>query len=53
MAAARALDFSRPSIICTSLVGAKGLSGGYIYIVGCNNDHFPQVPQAITDEEVC
>jgi hypothetical protein len=42
-----------PSIICTSLVGAKGLSGGYVYIVGCNNGHFPQDPHAITDEEVC
>jgi len=43
----------KPSIICTSLVGAKGLSGGYVYIVGCNNGHFPQNPNAITDEEVC
>jgi superfamily I DNA/RNA helicase len=42
-----------PTIICTSLVGAKGLSGGYVYIVGCNDTHFPRNPNAITDEEVC
>ena len=42
-----------PSIICTSLVGAKGLSAGYVFIVGFNNGHFPQHPEAITDEEVC
>ena len=42
-----------PSIICTSLVGAKGLSGGYVYIVGCNDTHFPRDPNAVTDEEVC
>ena len=42
-----------PSIICTSLVGAKGLSGSYVYVVGCNDGHFPEDPNAITDEEVC
>ena len=42
-----------PTITCTSLVGAKGLSGGYVYIVGCNDTHFPRNPNAITDEEVC
>jgi hypothetical protein len=24
-----------------------------VYVVGCNDDHFPQDPNAITDEEVC
>lgn len=42
-----------PAIICTSLVGAKGMSGGYVYIVGCNDTHFPRNPNEITDEEVC
>lgn len=41
------------SIICTSLVGAKGLSGGHVYIVGLNNEHFPRNPCAITDSDVC
>ena len=42
-----------PSIICTSLVGAKGLSAGYVYVVGFNNQDFPGRPDAITDNEVC
>jgi superfamily I DNA/RNA helicase len=46
-------DDDEPTIICTSLVGAKGLSGGYVYIVGCNDTHFPRDADAITDEEVC
>lgn len=42
-----------PSIVCTTLVGAKGLSAGYVFIVGFNDGHFPQHPEAITDEDVC
>jgi superfamily I DNA/RNA helicase len=42
-----------PSIICTSLTGSKGLSAGYVFIVGFNNGHFPRDPAAITDQEVC
>jgi superfamily I DNA/RNA helicase len=42
-----------PTIVCTSLVGAKGLSAGYVYIVGFNNGHFPRDPRLITDDEVC
>lgn len=47
------VDKERPSIVCTSLVGAKGLSAGYVFIVGLNDDHFPRDPRNITDEEVC
>jgi superfamily I DNA/RNA helicase len=42
-----------PSIICTSLRGAKGLSASRVFIVGLNNGHFPRNPAAITDDEVC
>lgn len=42
-----------PTIVCTSLVGAKGLSAGYVFVVGFNDGHFPRDPHAITDEEVC
>lgn len=42
-----------PSIVCTSLVGAKGLSASYVFVVGFNNGHFPRDRAAITDEEVC
>ena len=41
------------NIVCTSLVGAKGLSGGHVFILGLNNEHFPRNPHAITDSEVC
>ncbi len=42
-----------PTIQFTSLVGSKGLSASYVFIVGFNNDFFPQSPTAITDDEVC
>jgi superfamily I DNA/RNA helicase len=42
-----------PTIFCTTLVGAKGLSAGHVFVVGCNDGHFPRDPNAITDDEVC
>jgi ATP-dependent DNA helicase UvrD/PcrA len=42
-----------PSIICTSLLGAKGLSAGYVFIVGFNDGVFPGDPDAISDDEIC
>jgi ATP-dependent DNA helicase UvrD/PcrA len=42
-----------PSIICTSLISSKGLSAGYVFIVGFNDGHLPRDPKAITDAEVC
>jgi len=42
-----------PSVICTSLLGSKGLSAGRVFIVGFNNGHFPRNHTAITDDEVC
>lgn len=42
-----------PTIVCTSLVGAKGLSAGYVFIVGVNNGHLPRDANDITDEEIC
>jgi hypothetical protein len=42
-----------PSIVCTSLLGAKGLSAGYVFIVGFNNGVFPKKPSAVTNDEVC
>jgi superfamily I DNA/RNA helicase len=40
-----------PSVICTSLLGAKGLSASRVFIVGFNDTHFPRNPAAITDDE--
>jgi ATP-dependent DNA helicase UvrD/PcrA len=42
-----------PSIVCTSLVGAKGLSASHVFVVGFNEEHFPRDGSNITDEEVC
>lgn len=42
----------KPSIICTTLVGAKGLSAGYVFVVGFNNQDFPRDPSGITDTEI-
>jgi superfamily I DNA/RNA helicase len=50
---AKTKDPTAPSIICTSLVGAKGLSAGYVFVVGFNNQDFPRDPAAITDQEIC
>jgi superfamily I DNA/RNA helicase len=42
-----------PSIVCTSLLGAKGLSAGYVFIVGFNDGIFPEDSNAVADDEVC
>lgn len=42
----------QPTITFTSLVGAKGLSAAYVFVVGCSNGHFPRhSPPA--DVEIC
>jgi superfamily I DNA/RNA helicase len=46
-------DEDVPTIQFTSLVGSKGLSASYVFIVGFNNGFFPRDPDAITDDEVC
>lgn len=47
------VDTTTPSVICTSLRGAKGLSANRVFIVGFNSGHFPRNPTAITNDEVC
>jgi hypothetical protein len=34
-------------------LGAKGLSAGYVFIVGFNDGAFPTDPNSVTDDEVC
>jgi len=46
-------DDDGPIIICTTLVGAKGLSAEHVFIVGMNNGVFPRDPGAVTDDEIC
>jgi superfamily I DNA/RNA helicase len=43
----------QPSVIITSLVGAKGLQAEHVFVVGMNEGHFPKINRAVTDEEVC
>ena len=46
-------DEEAPSIVCTSLVGAKGLSAEHVFIVGFVNEELPKHATAPTDDEVC
>jgi superfamily I DNA/RNA helicase len=47
-----AVTADQPSIVCTTLVGAKGLSASYVFIVGLMNDHLPRNRAAVTDDDV-
>jgi superfamily I DNA/RNA helicase len=42
-----------PTIVCTSQVGAKGLSAEHVFIVGMVNGDMPGDPGHVTDDEVC
>lgn len=44
---------TEPSIICTSLLGAKGLQAGHVFIVGFNDGGLPKNPSDISNDEVC
>ena len=47
-------DYSHePSVLVTSLMGAKGLQASHVFVLGMNNEHFPQNNQAPTEAEVC
>ena len=41
-----------PSIMFTSLLGAKGLSAAHVFVVGMCNGHFPR-DTTPTDDEIC
>lgn len=44
---------TEPTIVVTSLVGAKGLQAGHVFVLGFNEQHFPHSNSAPTDDEVC
>ncbi len=46
-------DTSKPSILVTSLLGAKGLQAEYVFVVGLNDNHFPRNNAHPTNDEVC
>jgi hypothetical protein len=52
VAAHRGAQPEEPTIICTSLIGAKGLSAGYVFFVGCLDD-YASTPSGVTDDDVC
>ena len=45
-------DPSLPHIVCTTLLGAKGLAAPHVFMVGMNNGHLPRNPRAVTDDEI-
>lgn len=45
-------DKTQPSILLTSFQGCKGISGGFVFIVGANNGVFPR-GNTISDVEIC
>jgi ATP-dependent DNA helicase UvrD/PcrA len=47
------LDGDGPSILCTSLVGTKGLSAEHVFITSFVNGQFPHDPANVDDTEIC
>jgi superfamily I DNA/RNA helicase len=47
------LGVAQPTILCTTLKGAKGLSAEHVFVVGLMNGHLPVDPRSPSDEEVC
>jgi superfamily I DNA/RNA helicase len=45
-------DPAQPSILCTTLKGAKGLSAQHVFVVGLMNGHFPVDHASPSDEEI-
>jgi superfamily I DNA/RNA helicase len=46
-------DKTQPSILLTSYQGCKGMSAGFVFIVGANNGVMPQNANDISDVEIC
>ncbi len=46
-------DITLPTITATSLLGAKGLQAGHVFVVGLNEGHFPKHNDNPTDDEIC
>jgi len=50
-AVAPVVDETKPTILVTTYVGAKGLSGGHVFVMGLSEGFLPRTHQ-ITDEDV-
>jgi hypothetical protein len=48
-----AFDETKARVVCTSLVGSKGLSAQHVFLVGAKDGDFPRDPASIDRLEVC
>lgn len=46
------VDKTRPSVLLTSFQGCKGLSAGFVFIVGANNGVIPRNTSDVSDVEI-
>lgn len=46
------IDKTEPSVLLTSYKGAKGLSGGYVFLLGAHNKSLPKNKNQISDVEI-
>lgn len=46
------IDETKPSVLLTTYVGSKGLSGGHVFILGMNNGCLPKNEKNIIDVEI-
>lgn len=46
------IDKSKPTVLVRSFVGAKGLSGGHVFVVGMNQGFLPKGHGDPTDEDI-
>ncbi len=46
------IDKTKPSILLTSYKGAKGLSGGHVFLLGAHNGSLPKNKDIISDVEI-
>ncbi|MHB1107331.1 MAG: UvrD-helicase domain-containing protein [Lutibacter sp.] len=46
-------DKTQPSVLLTSYQGCKGMSAGFVFIVGANNGIMPKDVNDVSDVEIC
>jgi superfamily I DNA/RNA helicase len=44
---------TQPTIVCTTRIGSKGLSAGYVFVVGFVDGYFASSNVGINDDDVC
>jgi len=45
-------DLIEGDVVCTTILGAKGLSAQHVFVVGLNEEHLPRSNQSPTDTEI-